>query len=274
VKITLALNSPGIVRRSANLATSLVELGELERAWEMYETAREAARRFGDAPGLHWLAAERPYELYWRGDWDEALTAAENALGVADAGYGEFAGKSVRARIRLARGDLDGAVEDSARALEFARRTQDPAALCEGLALRARVLAEAAQSDEAALVADELLAQLGMPGILASFWTADLADALVELRRTTELPASGDAASWLDAARSLISGAYADAAARYAAIGARPEEARARLRASRTLAAEGDQAEADRQLGQALAFHRAVAADAYVRAGESLVVRA
>src|SRR4029453_1546090 len=42
--------------------TSLVELGELERAWETYETARDAARRFGDAPGLHWLAAGGPYE--------------------------------------------------------------------------------------------------------------------------------------------------------------------------------------------------------------------
>jgi tetratricopeptide (TPR) repeat protein len=274
VEITLALNSPGIVRRSANLATSLVELGELGRAWKTYETARDAARRFGDAPGLHWLAAERPYELYWRGDWDEALAAAETVLGAADAGYGEFAGKSVRARIRLARGDVDGALEDSARSLEFARRTQEPAALCEGLALRARVLAEAARSDEATLVADELLAQLGTPGILASFWTADLADALVELGRTSDLPGTGEAAPWLDAARLLVSGAFVDAATRYGAIGARPEEARARLRASAALAGGGDRSEADRHLSQALAFHRAVAAEVYVRAGESLLARA
>jgi DNA-binding SARP family transcriptional activator/class 3 adenylate cyclase/tetratricopeptide (TPR) repeat protein len=274
VEITLGLNSPGIVRRSANLATSLVELGELDRAWQMYETAREAARRFGDAPGLHWLAAERPYELYWRGEWDEALAAAETALGAADAGYGEFAGKSVRARIRLARGDVDGAVDDSARSLEFARRTQEPAALCEALALRGRVLAEAAQGDEAEAVVGELLAQLGTPGVLASFWTADLAEALVELGRREHLPETGDTGSWLDAARALISGAYADAADRYAAIGARPEEARARFRASAALAADGNRSEADRQLEQALAFHRAVAAEAYVRAGESLTARA
>jgi DNA-binding SARP family transcriptional activator/class 3 adenylate cyclase/tetratricopeptide (TPR) repeat protein len=274
VEITLALNSPGIVRRSANLATSLVELGELDRAWKVYETAREAARRFGDAPGLHWLAAERPYELYWRGEWDEAVTAAEDALGSADAGYGEFAGKSVRARIRLARGDVDGALEDSERSLEFARQTQEPAALCEGLALRARVLAEATQTEKAAVVTDELLSLLGTPGILASFWTADLADALVELGLETELPAGADTASWLDAARSLVSGAYVEAADRYAAIGARPEEARARLRASSALAVGGDRTEADRQLGQALEFHRAVAAQVYVRAGESLLARA
>jgi tetratricopeptide (TPR) repeat protein len=274
VEITLALNSPGIVRRSANLATSLVELGDLGRAWEFYETARDAARRFGDAPGLHWLAAERPYELYWRGDWDEALAAAESAMGGAGAGYGEFAGKSVRSRIRVARGDVEGALEDSVASLEFARRTREPAALCEALALRARVLAEGTHADEAAAVVDELLALLGKPGVLASFWTADLADALVELERPAELPPSGDTASWLDAARSLVSGEYVDAAARYAAIGARPEEARARLRASEALASAGDRAEADRQLNHALAFHRAVAADVYVRAAESLVARA
>jgi DNA-binding SARP family transcriptional activator/class 3 adenylate cyclase/tetratricopeptide (TPR) repeat protein len=273
VKISEALNSPGLVGRSANLATSLVEFGELERAWKMYDTALQAAQRFGDARGLHWLTAERPYELYWRGEWDEALAAAAIALGEDHAGYGEFAGRSVRARILLARGDFDGALEDSASVLEFARRTQEPAALCEGLALRARVLAEAGRRDDSVVVADELLAHLGTPGILVSFWAADLADALVELGRRNDFAATGHAAPWLDAARSLISGAYVDAAARYAAMGARPEEARARLRASAALARE-DRSEADRQLTQALAFHRTVAAEAYVRAGESLLVRA
>jgi DNA-binding SARP family transcriptional activator/class 3 adenylate cyclase/tetratricopeptide (TPR) repeat protein len=275
VAITVGLGSPGVVRRSANFATSLVELGDLGRAWDVYETAREAARRFGDAPGLHWLAAERLYELYWKGEWDDAVVAGETALGEGDPGYGGYSARSVRGRIRLARGDVAGALEDSLGSLDFARRAQEPAALCEALALRARVLAEAKRESEAGGVVDELLSQMRTPGALPSFWTADLADTLVELGRRDELPVTGRVTSrWLEAARTLVSGAYVDAADRYAEIGALPEEARARLRASTTLAAKGERSEADRHLRRALAFHRSVAADVYVRAGESLLARA
>jgi DNA-binding SARP family transcriptional activator/class 3 adenylate cyclase/tetratricopeptide (TPR) repeat protein len=275
VEISLALNSPGIVGRSANLATSLVELGELERAWTMYERARDAARRFGDAPGLHWLAAERPYELYWRGEWDGALAAAESILLQPDAGYGGHAGKSVRAWIRLARGDLAGAIDDSAAALEFGRHAGEPATLCQSLALQARVLVEAGRTAQAGVSVDEVLELLESPSVLGSFWTADLAAALRELGRAAELPASSSSPTeWLVAARLVASGRFADAATRYAAMGARPEEAWARLQASAELASAGMPAEAEKQLEQARAFYRAVGADAYVRARESLLARA
>jgi class 3 adenylate cyclase/DNA-binding SARP family transcriptional activator/tetratricopeptide (TPR) repeat protein len=275
LEISLALNSPGIVGRSANLATSLVELGELERAWETYETARDAARRFGDAPGLHWLAAERPYELYWRGEWDAALAAAESVLHQPDAGYGGHAGRSVRAWIRLARGDRAGAMDDSARALEFGRQTGEPATLCQSLALRARVLVEAGRTDEAGASVDEVLELFESPSVLGSFWTADLAAALRELGRGGELPASSSSATeWLVAARLVASGRSADAADRYAAMGARPEEAWARLQASAELASAGMRAEAEKQVGHARAFYRAVGGDAYVRAGVSLPAQA
>src|SRR6185436_7429214 len=107
--------------------------------------------------------------------------------------------------------DHAGALEDSATALGFARRAKDPAALCPGLALRARVLAEVGRTDEAAPLADEAAAEGS--------------------GRRGGLPADARAGSrWLVAAHHLLSGSHADAAAAYAAIGARPEEARARLR--------------------------------------------
>jgi DNA-binding SARP family transcriptional activator/class 3 adenylate cyclase/tetratricopeptide (TPR) repeat protein len=271
----LALNSPGIVRRSANLATSLVELGELDRAWEVYEAARDAARRFGDAPGLHWLAAERPYELYWRGEWDEALAAAESIVDQPEAGFGGHAGRSVRAWIRLARGDLAGAIDDSAGALEFSRRAGEPATLCQSLALRARVLVEAGQSVEAGTSVDEVLELFESPSVLGSFWTADLAVALRALDRGGELPASSSSATeWLVAARLLASGQSVEAAALYGSMGARPEEAWARLQASAELTVAGMRADAEKELEQARAFYAAVGADAYVRSGESLPARA
>jgi hypothetical protein len=192
-----------------------------------------------------------------------------------DAGYGGHAGRSVRAWIRLARGDRAGAMDDSARALEFGRQTGEPATLCQSLALRARVLVEAGRTDEAGASVDEVLELFESPSVLGSFWTADLAAALRELGRGGELPASSSSATeWLVAARLVASGRSADAADRYAAMGARPEEAWARLQASTELASAGMRAEAEKQFGHARAFYRAVGGDAYVRAGVSLPAQA
>jgi class 3 adenylate cyclase len=271
VEIAEGASSPVLVRSCANLATSHVELGRLERAWAVYERGRTAAERFGDSLGIHWLAAERPYELYWRGQWDDALAAAETLLGEQDAGYGGHAGSTVRAWIRLARGDVEGALDDSAVALDFARSAKDPAALCSALALRARALAEGGRHDEAMPLADEAVDAAAGPDILASFWTADLADALHQLHRVDGLPDGEDAGSrWLEAAHHVLAGSHSAAAAAYAAIGARPEEAKARLRASSALATSGDRAAAGEELERAREFYAGVGAEAYVSGADSI----
>jgi DNA-binding SARP family transcriptional activator/class 3 adenylate cyclase/tetratricopeptide (TPR) repeat protein len=275
VALAEALDSIGLVRRYANLATTLELLGELGRAWEVYERGRSAAERFGDALGLHWLAAERLYEYYWRGDWNDAIEAAKALLAEPDAGYGRHASMIVRAWIRLARGDVAGALEDSSGALEFARQAKDTAALCQALALRARVLAESGHRDQAASPIDEVMDLSVDSGVLASFWTADLAEAARELGRGDEVSRLAAIVRmptrWLAAACRLVEDAHVDAADAYAAIGARPEEARARLRASAALAAGGRHTDAEHQLGLALDFYRAVGADAYLRVAESLL---
>ena len=73
------------------------------------------------------------------------------------------------------------------------------------------------------------------------------------------------------AARQVVSGEFLQAAEEYAAIGARPEEAKARLRASAALAASGDRSAAEAELERARSFYADVEAGAYVRAAESLV---
>jgi hypothetical protein len=84
---------------------------------------------------------------------------------------------------------------DSAAAPAFARRAKDAAALCPALALRAHVLAEIGRLDEAAALADEAVDAAAGPGVLPSFWTADLAEALHELGRRDGLPAPNGASS-------------------------------------------------------------------------------
>jgi hypothetical protein len=68
----------------------------------------------------------------------------------------------------------------------------------------------------------------------------------------------------------VLAGSHAEAAAAYAAIGARPEEAKARLRASTALARSGDRAAATEHLERARDFYAGVGAEAYVNAGQSM----
>ena len=122
VELAENVRAPGLVRSCANLATSLVELGELERAWAVYERGRDAAARFGDEVGLHWLAAERPYEHYWRGRWDDALAVAEFSLREPDGGL-RRARAQKRARLDPARPRRSGG---GARGFRGSARVRPP----------------------------------------------------------------------------------------------------------------------------------------------------
>jgi hypothetical protein len=57
-------------------------------------------------------------------------------------------------------------------------------------------------------------------------------------------------------------------------MGARPEEAWARLHAAERFVREDRRHEGDEQLQQALAFYRSVGASRYVREGEALLATA
>lgn len=81
----------------------------------------------------------------------------------------------------------------------------------------------------------------------------------------------GEASRWLDAASAFLQGNYERAAELYSAIGSDVDEARARLRAAKALAAEGRRAEAGEQLDRALAFYRSVGATRFIREAETLL---
>src|SRR5688500_18869870 len=170
--------------------------------------------------------SERLVEWYWTGRWDEALAHAAELIVAgrgAPSSYAEFDARLVRAWIALLRGDTATALAETGTLVEFAggaRATQDS---LPALAARARALASAGRPGEAIIDATTLLAAWRAAGEpLAGFWASDLGIALERAGRADLVPAPGGA--WLAAAAAFAGGDFATAAARYAEIGARPEE--------------------------------------------------
>jgi hypothetical protein len=175
-----------------------------------------------------------------------------------------------RARCRLARDDVDGAIQDVELALPAARRAGDPQAVFPALVTAAWIYAEAARHDDAKPLAREAIS--GAPptwslGDLA--WFAVELDCVDELRERIEHRAIRT--KWTDAAGAVLRGDLVGAADIFFEIGDRVTEAFARLRAAEQLVAEGRRAEADAQLHESLAFWRSVRASRYVREGEALL---
>src|SRR5215211_3052851 len=186
--------------------------------------------------------------------------------------------RGLRAVIRLSRGDLEGALEDTANALELARASEDPHSLWGALSVRAWMLSEAGEPTQAASLIDEVLADEREPaagrfyrGHPLALWVAHEAGCAAELVEWMR-PKPGDAqrTRWLEAAEAFAAGDLARAADHYGSGGHRPLEAFVRLRAAREFAAEGRVADAEAQLTQALAYFHSVDAPRFASEGDSL----
>jgi tetratricopeptide (TPR) repeat protein len=260
-----------------NLRTAQFHLGRISDFEETFDAHRESAERRGTDLTRRWVLAAEAELRSVLGQWDDALRLANEFFATVAAGaphYQESTCFDVRARIRLARGDVEGASMDTERALELARQAKDPQVLAPALAARGGVLLAEARHAEASALASELLA-LGFVG------AAHLDDMLIELSwlardlgREAELLAVLEGAPsvpWVDAARAIASGDFAHASGVLARIGFRPGEAYTRLRTVEFLVQEGRTAEAAAELEQALVFHRSVGAVRYIREGEALL---
>jgi tetratricopeptide (TPR) repeat protein len=181
----------------------------------------------------------------------------------------------VRAWIRLARGDLPGALEDADTAVQLARAAELPMDLYWGLGVRGRILVAAGRIKEAHAQASELLAMLlerGVP-LTAPDWSGDLSVVLQALGRATDfqgLAQTWTATPWRQAATAIATGDFEHAADLYAQIGSQPDEAFAHFQAAKQLLGGGHMAEAKAQLQRALGFYRQVKANAYLREAKAL----
>jgi class 3 adenylate cyclase/tetratricopeptide (TPR) repeat protein len=271
LSISRELGSPEIVRSLKFVAGTRVLLGELERSYALFAEGLQAAERFGDAYNIRWLRAIGVMEHYWSGRWDDAVRDADTfvAQSVLAPHYMEATCRRVRGQIRLARGDVDGALDDGQEALASDRRARDPWFLNASLAFCARVLAAAGRTDEASQLADELLEIWRTGERVASFEAGDLAAVLAALDRERDLRAVRHPTRWVEAAASLADDPRR-AAELFGEIGSRPDEAYARLRAAASLPV----GERGAELARAAEFFRSVGATASLREADGLAALA
>jgi class 3 adenylate cyclase len=281
ISIALAASSAECVRGYTNLASALWTFGRLQRAVEVTAEGRRAAERLGDEIGAQFLLGHLLYIDYHFGRWDECISLATELIAKAEAGsphYLEAERRSVRALIRLARGDDVGAVADVQASVINARRVKDPQIVEQCLAVGAFVLHASGDISEASMLGQELMSGwtsghrtvLGDRALQVAWIAAGLGiqDDLLALLGKAR-PGWG----WSDAARAVAGGDLQLAAQIYGEMGAVADEAYARLRAAEQLVERGRRAEADVQLQKALAFWRSVGATRYIGQCEELLAK-
>jgi tetratricopeptide (TPR) repeat protein len=254
------------MRAHQNLAVVYSRQGEPGRAEETLREGVREGERFGATEMLHWLRVSLGlFHAYRKGDWDESF-AVTNELIAGARHYEQRAAYGLRADMRVAQGDLVGALSDAARCLELAEEMKDPQALVSGLALAAFVAASAGQLADAEAHGDRVLSfdaslyDVG-PTLFYLPWvyralgrTGELAEAVARIPHPTP---------WVVACQAIIAGDFARAAKIYGGSSL-PWEAYMHLRAAQA----GDPA-ADLQ--KAIAAFKKMGAAAYLAEAEELL---
>ena len=246
----------------------------------MFSARSEHCERYGLSRLLRFIRTEAAEWDYLDGNWDDAIAVADELIGVAEGGsrhYSDPEALSLRAWIRLARGDATGADHDSERAVALARAS-DSQAQSAAYPIRAAVAFAVGKRTEA----DELVSELaamgkGMVGALNTPFPTLPAVAWVfrDVGREEEfidavLDADPIKGLWNEASRAIAEGELVRAAEIIEDIGHTAGAAYARLRAAEALAAAGKEAEAAAQRAQAEDFYRTVGAIRFIGNGETL----
>jgi len=269
------INSPEVARVMNNLASALSTLGETERPRQLWREGLKRAQELGNTSVARFIRGVIPYLDFADGKWDQAVVSVDELIAEAESTGGhaqESNLREIRGRIRFARGDVDGAMEDAERGLAAGRRMGDPQALAPTLSFMAWVLIETGRPREAEILVDELLQQ----GAVAEFVHVELALALGGLGRHAalkQLVSQSGNVRWKDVLALIADGSLVDASDVCEQLGSLPAAAYLRMHAGERLIGEGRDAEARAQLARAIAFWRSVRATRFLRDAEGLVAR-
>ncbi len=262
-----------------NLAVVFAQaFGDHARSIELHQEGLRQAERIGDSAQVRWFRGQSAYDAYWTGRFDDVWRGVSDLIAESEGGlehYEAAGGYSLRSRVRLARDDAAGALDDAERAIDLARAIGEPQVVQPTLAAVAFVMLAVGRRVDAGAVIDEVVASLQRVIAMSSHTTLPaLAEVLCDLDRAGEFAACVAASKiespWLRASAAYAAGDFERAAELFASISV-PDEAYSRLRAAQALAADGRRAEANVQLRRSLAFWRSVGASRYVRDGEALL---
>ncbi len=270
----------GALTRAYNAkAVALQVLGDMQGAYEARLDGEREAERIGSESLARWFQATLVDHRYRLGDWERARLESDQFLAAVAAGSPHVAMWQVfaiRAELRLAQDDVHGAIADIEAALAAARENKEIQAVDFVLSAAAHLFSLVPDRERAVPPAHELLDSLRQ-GVEMQFAVINLpmlASAAVRLGLGEELLDAlreHPATNWTHVVRSYVAGDLVGAAERLKQIGAKPDEAEARLLAAEHLVATGRHREAEEHLRQALDFYRSVGATRYVAEGERLL---
>jgi tetratricopeptide (TPR) repeat protein len=268
----IAANSPEAARTAVNLGVSYFLLGDIVRYDELHAESIRISERFGLRQMRRFTEGSQSSLHYFLGDWDAGMASADAFIAscATEPHYQEPHARSIRAAIRFARGDLEGALDDIERALHGA---SDPQSKAPPLAVASRTYCELGDPRGVATALEALAIEFGATPEPMSSAQLSIIELPPEVdARLREVIASyvPGSSRWVDAARASLDGRFVEAADIYAAMPMRPAEADARLRAAEALSADGRQTEAETQLELALAFWRSVGAMRYIGAAQQV----
>jgi class 3 adenylate cyclase/tetratricopeptide (TPR) repeat protein len=277
LEIAKATNSPLAVSVLNNLGVLAAQNGEVVRSEELNLETLRTAERLGDGENIRFSRGNLLYSSTFRGRWDETMENADRFIAECETSPHnmEQSAREMRAMIRLARGDVEGALDDWDRALALARELKDPTRVLPALLGRARGLAFIGHDDEArALVSEGIKIARETPTIAQLFGIlagearrlGTTADVVATLRLAPDGP-------WKDAALAEAEGDGIRAADLYHRMGAPALEADARFGAAEALLEDGRTVEGLAELEKALAFYRTVKATFFIERAEALLAQ-
>jgi tetratricopeptide (TPR) repeat protein len=277
LEIALAINSPQAGTIANNIAVDAIFKFELRRAGGLFAEGLQIAERFGDGSNVRWLRHQCAAWSYVEGRWDEALAGEGAFIAECEAGsphYLEAAARANRASIREARGDVEGALADSRRAVELVRESGDPQEVLPQLGNAVELLERHGFLAEARALAKEVV-ELGRrhPGDAVWALPFGFLQSRIALEFSTELGKVLETAPtwpWKHIALACLDRDFVGAAERWVKEESPTWQARLRFRAAEDMVEAGRHAEGEAQLERALAFYRSVGASFWIERAEAL----